>query len=119
MALNSHPIKPNNYYSYMKDVKNKILEKCISLCHRITDIFINQNLSQHNQTQMNLLKSVYYYSPLHPKKVLDENQCQILGQLLYNGLKVFEQLHDYDFHQDEVNKKIHLRNFMLIFAQNL
>ena len=65
---------------------------------------------------MNLLKSVYYYSPIQPKKVLTAEQCTILGSLLLNGLRVFEQLHDYDFHTDEANKKVHLRSFMLIFA---
>lgn len=100
LTLNSCPIKPNNAYNYIKDVKNKILEKCIGLCHRITEIFISQNLNQHSPIQMNLLKSVYYFSPIQPKKVLTSEQCTILGNLLLNGLKVFEQLHDYDFHAD-------------------
>lgn len=86
------------------------------MCHRITEIFISQNLNQHSSIQMNLLKSVYYYSPIQPKKVLTAEQCTILGSLLLNGLRVFEQLHDYDFHTDEANKKVHLRSFMLIFA---
>jgi hypothetical protein len=33
------------------------------------------------------MKSVYYYTP--NKKLLTEDQCEILGKLLKNGLKVF------------------------------
>jgi len=52
------------------------------------------------------------------KKALTSEQCNILSTILKNGLKVFEILHNYDLHaDDEANRKGHLKNFMLIFAQ--
>lgn len=42
-----------------------------------------------------------------------------MSKLLQNGLKVFEILHDYNFHQEDPHKKGqgHLKTFMTIFAQ--
>ncbi len=39
--------------------------------------------------------------------------------ILKNGLRIFEILHDYDLHSsdEQTNKRGHLKNFMLIFAQ--
>lgn len=58
---------------------------------------------------------MYYYTPV--KRTLSEEQCSIMSTLLRNGLKVFETLHDYNFHQEDPHKKGHLKSFMTIFAQ--
>lgn len=62
------------------------------------------------------LKTIYFI--LSNKRALTADQCRILSTILKNGLKIFEILHIYDLHSDEqINKKGHLKNFMLIFAQ--
>ncbi len=62
------------------------------------------------------LKAIYFI--LSNKKALTQDQCKILSTILKNGLKIFEILHSYDLHSDDqTNKKGHLKNFMLIFAQ--
>lgn len=44
LCFNSHPVKLNNYTLYMKEVKTKLLEKCITLAHKITKTFLSQNI---------------------------------------------------------------------------
>jgi hypothetical protein len=100
----------------MKEVKTKLLEKCITLSSKITRTFLIQNLEQYSQMEHNSLKSIYYV--VTSKKSLTSDQCKILSTILKNGLKIFEILHNYDIHSDEqTNKRGHLKNFMLIFAQ--
>jgi predicted nucleic-acid-binding protein len=81
----------------MKDAKVKVVDKCIIVATKVVEILINQNSYQHNPSESLLIKTVYYYS--HNKKILTEEQCSIMSTLLKNGLKVFETLHDYNFHQ--------------------
>jgi predicted nucleic-acid-binding protein len=81
----------------MKDAKVKVVDKCITVANKVVEIFINQNSYQHSPSESILIKTVYYYTP--NKKILSEEQCSIMSTLLKNGLKVFETLHDYNFHQ--------------------
>jgi len=100
----------------MKEVKTKLLEKCITLAHKITKTFLSQNLDVYNPMEIASLKTIYFI--LSNKRALTADQCRILSTILKNGLKIFEILHDYDLHSDDQsNKKGHLKNFMLIFAQ--
>lgn len=116
MCFNSHPVKINNYTLYMKEVKTKLLEKCITLAHKITKTFLSQNIEMYSGVEVASLKAIYFI--LSNKKALTQDQCKILSTILKNGLKIFEILHNYDLHSDDqTNKKGHLKNFMLIFAQ--
>ena len=116
LCFNSHPVKLNNYTLYMKEVKTKLLEKCITLAHKITKTFLSQNIEMYNSVEMSSLKAIYFV--LSNKKALTHDQCRVLSTILRNGLKIFEILHNYDLHSDDqTNKKGHLKNFMLIFAQ--
>jgi hypothetical protein len=100
----------------MKEVKTKLLEKCITLAHKITKTFLSQNIEMYNSVDVSSLKAIYFV--LSNKKALTHDQCRILSTILKNGLKIFEILHNYDLHSDDqTNKKGHLKNFMLIFAQ--
>ena len=70
----------------------------------------------YNNVEISALKSIYFV--LSNKKALVQDQCKVLSTILRNGLKIFELLHNYDLHSDDQsNKKGHLKNFMLIFAQ--
>lgn len=101
---------------YMKEVKTKLLEKCITLAHKITKTFLSQNIEMYNPMEIASLKTIYFI--LSNKRALTAEQCRILSTILRNGLRIFEILHVYDLHSDEqTNKKGHLKNFMLIFAQ--
>ena len=82
----------------MKEVKTKLLEKCITLSSKITKTFLIQNLDQYTQMEYNSLKSIYYV--VASKKSLTSDQCKILSTILKNGLKIFEILHNYDIHSD-------------------
>ena len=100
----------------MKEVKTKLLEKCITLAHKITKTFLSQNIEVYNQMEMSSLKAIYFIISI--KRALNAEQCRVLSTILKNGLKIFEILHSYDLHSDDqTNKKGHLKNFMLIFAQ--
>ena len=116
LCFNNHPVKICNYTLYMKEVKTKLIERCIALSHRLTKAFLSQNIESYTQSEISSLKAIYF--TLSNKKALTPDQCNILSTILKNGLKIFEILHNYDLHSDEQsNKKGHLKNFMFIFAQ--
>jgi len=70
----------------------------------------------YTQFDINSLKTIYFI--LSNKRALTSDQCKVLASILKNGLRIFEILHLYDLHSDDqTNKKGHLKNFMLIFAQ--
>lgn len=100
----------------MREIKIKLIERCITLSHRLTKTFLVQNLENYSQSEIQSLKTIYF--SISAKKSLTQEQCSILSSILKNGLKIFEILHYYDLHSDEQsNKKGHLKNFMFIFAQ--
>ena len=101
----------------MKEVKTKLIEKCINLSNKITKAFIIHNPETYSHAELQALKSIYYV--VQGKKSLTSDQCKILSCILKNGLRIFEILHNYDIHSSEelTNKRGHLKNFMLIFAQ--
>lgn len=116
LCFNSHPVKQKNFTHYMREVKTKLIEKTINLTHKLTKAFLAQNIESYTAQQIQSLKTIYF--GLSNKKALTQEQCAILSTILKNGLKIFEILHNYDLHADEqMNKKGHLKNFMLIFAQ--
>lgn len=72
---------------YMREVKTKLLEKCITLAHKITKIFLSQNIEVYNAMEIASLKTIYFI--LSNKRALTADQCRILSTILKNGLKIF------------------------------
>ncbi len=99
LCFNSHPVKLSNYTLYMKEVKTKLLEKCIILANKITKTFLTQNPDTYSPVEMQSLKSIYYV--VSNKRNLTSDQCKILSCILKNGLKIFEVLHNYDLHSSD------------------
>lgn len=117
LCFNSHPVKTSNFTHYMRDVKTKLIEKCILLSHRLTKTFLTHNIESYTQQEINSLRAIYFVLS-NKTKPLTQEQCSILSAILKHGLKIFEILHNYELHSDDQNnKKGNLKNFMLIFAQ--
>lgn len=72
---------------YMKEVKTKLLEKCITLAHKITKTFLSQNIEMYNPMEIASLKTIYFI--LSNKRALTGEQCKILSTILRNGLRIF------------------------------
>lgn len=77
----------SNYTMYMREVKTKLLEKCITLAHKITKTFLSQNLELYNPVEIASLKTIYFI--LSNKRALTSEQCRILSTILRNGLRIF------------------------------
>lgn len=60
LCFNSHPVRLSNYTMYMREVKTKLLEKCITLAHKITKTFLSQNLEVYNPMEIASLKTIYF-----------------------------------------------------------
>ena len=87
LCFNSHPVKTNNFTQYMKEVKTKLIDKCIQLSHKLTKTFLFQNMESYTQAEAQSLKTIYF--SLTNKKFLNAEQCSILSTILKNGLKIF------------------------------
>lgn len=71
----------------MKEVKTKLIEKCINLSNKITKAFIIHNPETYSHAELQALKSIYYV--VQGKKSLTSDQCKILSCILKNGLRIF------------------------------
>jgi hypothetical protein len=47
----------------MKEVKTKLIEKTIHLCHRLVKTFLTQNVESYTQQEIQALKTIYFVVP--------------------------------------------------------
>lgn len=113
LVINCLGINHNTYLEYLKDNRDYIITLLIETTRKILHVILDTNTS--NQNTNNPTNNYAFNINTYNNK-LTEEECQIMSQLLRNGLVVFEQFHNFKLHTEEKDKINPFKDFMSLYV---